>query len=83
MQKAFRLPETSVRILVHPAIGPLLYRCKSITLILENQNTEMTRLIGKNHLEMILPASFQGVTQHHMNFISFDELDTVKELIQQ
>ena len=38
----------------------------------------MIRLIGKNHLEMILPASFQGVTQHHMNFISFDELDTVK-----
>ena len=59
------------------------YTCKSITLILENQNTGMTRLIGENHLEMILPASFQEVTQHHMNFISCDELDTVKELMQQ
>ena len=23
----------------------------------------------RNHLEMVLPASLQGVTQHHMDFV--------------
>ena len=30
----------------------------------------------RNHLEMVLPASLQGVTQHHMDFIRCDELVT-------
>ena len=40
----------------------------------------------RNHLETILPASLQGVTQHHMDFISCKELDTAntaKGLLQQ
>ena len=40
----------------------------------------------RNNLELVLPASLQGVTQHHMDFIRCDDLDTantVKELMQQ
>ena len=40
----------------------------------------------KNILELALPASLQGVTQHHVDFIRCDNIDTantVKELMQQ
>ena len=40
----------------------------------------------RNNLELVLPASLQGVTQHHVDFIRCDDLDTAntaKELIQQ
>ena len=30
----------------------------------------------RNNLELVLPASLQGVTQHHMDFIRCDDLDT-------
>ena len=40
----------------------------------------------RNNLELVLPASLQGVTQHHVDFISCDNTDTAnaaKELMQQ
>ena len=41
----------------------------------------------KSILELALPASLQGVTQHHVDFIRCDDIDTAnttaKELMQQ
>ena len=40
----------------------------------------------RNILELVLPASLQGVTQHHVDFIRCDDIDTAntaKELMQQ
>ena len=39
-----------------------------------------------NNLELVLPASLQGVTQHHVDFIRCDAVDTAdaaKRLMQQ
>ena len=40
----------------------------------------------RNNLELVLPTSLQGVTQHHVDFIRCDDIDTAntaKELMQQ
>ena len=58
----------------------------STTVLPSKPSTSNASVDPRNIVQLVLPASLQGVTQHHVDFIrcdDFDSANTAKELMQQ